>query len=214
MVNTKIYGTAALVTLLVVALMFGVNWWMNRQREAELMQTIEELQMTTSEAQLELLYVTQFGHGCDILVTSRETTTAALSDINRQLTQAELNIILPDWEWNRLKAEQTMLYVKLWLLTLQERDSCRSNISTILYFFDTSSAASTTQGYVLDSITNQYGTSRVQVIPLDYNMKLGIVRLLARQFNVTATPSIVLNENEKLEGLVPKATIIGELGLA
>jgi len=213
MVKAKTYVAAAILTIILVGFAFGINWWWNQQREEALIRDITELQTIMSDTQLELLYVTQFGQGCDIIAESRGSTATVLEEVNRRLIESEKNIIVPDWEWNRLKSEQTMLYVKLWMLTLQMRESCGSNISTILYFYDTVSPESQQQGYVLDSITNQYGTKLVQIVPLDRNSKLGIMRILTKQFNVTTTPTIIIGEETKIEGVISKADLVSKLGI-
>ena len=213
MVKAKTYVAAAILTIILVGFAFGINWWWNQQREEALIRDITELQTIMSDTQLELLYVTQFGEGCDTIAESRSSTAAVLEQVNRRLIESEKNIIVPDWEWNRLKSEQTMLYVKLWMLTLQMRDDCGSNITTVLYFYDTVSPESQQQGYVLDSITNQYGTKSVQIVPLEKNSKLGIMRILTKQFNVTTTPTIIIDEKTKIEGVISKADLVSKLGI-
>ena len=214
MVKVKIYLSAAVITVALVMSGFALNWYFNEAQQAELASSIMSLETSISESQLELLYVTEFSNqGCDVLEESRRSTTEFLSGTNRKLIANEENSLLPDWEWNRLKTEQTILYIKLWMLTQKMYSMCGSNISTMLYFFDTTSYASKQQGYVLDSITNEYGAERVLVVPLDYNFDMGIIRILRAQFNVTSAPTIVVNEKTKLEGIASKADIVSAANL-
>jgi hypothetical protein len=214
MVKVRVYIVAAVITAVLVMSGFALNWYFNEVRQADMVQSITELDTSMSESQLELLYVTQFSdEGCGVLEKSRQTTTESLMGVNRELVSTEQNLILPDWQWNQLKTEQTILYIKLWMLTKEMKNTCDTNVSTILYFFDTSSEASKQQGYVLDSITNQYGAKRVLVVPLDYNFNLGMIKILRVQYNVTSTPTLVINEKTKLEGSVSKAEIVQIAGL-
>jgi len=214
MVKVKIYLTAAVITAALVMSGFALNWYFNEAQQTELARSITSLETSISESQLELLYVTEFSNqGCDVLEESRRGTTETLISANRKLTAAEENTVLPDWEWDHLKTEQTVLYIKLWMLTQKMYEMCNRNISTMLYFFDTTSYASKQQGYVLDSITNEYGAERVLVVPLDYNFDMGIIRILRAQFNVTSAPTIVVNEKTKLEGLNSKADIVSAANL-
>ncbi len=214
MVKVKVYFAAAVITAALVMSGFALNWYFNDLRQAGLSRTLTELETSISESQLELLYVTEFSdQGCNVLEESRRVTTENLIGVNQKLISAEQNLILPDWEWNRLKTEQTIQYIKLWMLTRKMKDMCDTNVSTILYFFDTASDVSKQQGYVLDSLTNQYGSSRVLVVPLDYNYNIGIIRILRTQFNVTSTPTVIVDEKNKLEGLTSKADIVASAGL-
>lgn len=214
MVKSKVYVAAAILTAVLVMTGFALNWYLNELRQGSLVRSMTELETSISESQLELLYVNEYSdQACGVLEESRRVTTESLIDTNQNLLKAEQNLILPDWEWNRLKTEQTILYVELWMLTQKVKDSCDTNVSTILYFFDTASDESKQQGYILDSITNQYGSKKVLVVPLDYNYNIGIIRILRTQFNVSSTPTLVINEETKLEGVASKADIVSSAGL-
>ena len=93
------------------------------------------------------------------------------------------------------------------MLNLRIKDQCNSNVSTILYFFDIQSDQSTQQGYVLDSIYNEYNKN-LFIFPMDAEFDLGIIKILKEQYNVTKTPTIIVNEKEKFEGLTPKKEIV------
>ena len=46
---------------------------------------------------------------------------------------------------------------------------------------------------------------------MDAEFDLGIIQILKKEFNVTTTPTIIINEKEKLEGLTPKKKIVEAL---
>lgn len=87
------------------------------------------------------------------------------------------------------------------------RDECKTNLTTMLYFWDADSAESQQQGFVLDAITNEHG-DKVLIIPLDYKFDLGIIKILSKEFKITGTPTIIINEKIKLEGLYSKEDIL------
>ena len=206
MVNYKIYFTAAVITIILLIFGFTFNWYFTIQREEELKQTFLDLQTSMTESQLELTYLTEYGGDCSSLEEAVKSTRQTLYIVNKKLETYE-NYLISDLEFRRNKAEQTILYVKLWLTTLKIKEICETDITTILYFFDVESLESKEQGYVLDAITEQEG-DKVIVIPLDFNFDLGIIRILSKEFDVITTPTIIVNEQTKLEGLQSRDQIL------
>lgn len=204
-IKTKTYAIAAAVTILLVLTGFMFNWYFNFLREQDLQRKLLELQSSISGAQLEYSYISEFGGSCDLLEEFRKISTKSLSDINKKLVTYK-EYAIGDFEYRRLRTEQTILYVKRWMTVLNMKKQCKMNISTILYFWGLDSA-SQSQGYVLDSVTEEF-KEKVLVVPMDYNFDLGIIKILSKQFNVTKTPTIIVNEKTKLEGLTAKKDIV------
>lgn len=211
LINKKTYLLAAVLTLLLIISGLASNWLFNMQREEIIRKSLLDLQSSISESDLEMNYLMGFvRNGCPLLEEGKKNVAKTLIETNRKLIQYREDVI-DESEFRRLKTEQSMLYIKYWMFTLKSKESCGTNVSTILYFWDLS-PESQQQGYVLDSLTEKYG-SRVLVIPLDYNFDLGIIRILTKQFNVTKTPAVIINEDTKLEGLRSRAQIEKYIGV-
>lgn len=204
MINKKTYLLAAVLTLVIILGGFGLNWIINAQREDAIQKNLLSMQSSMMESQLEMDYLIGFAGGCSLLEEGKKNIAKTLVETNRKLVQYNENAI-GGAEIMRLKTDQSVLYVKYWLFTVKMKDICKTNVSTIMYFWDIS-PESQQQGYVLDSVSERYGSS-VLVVPLDYNFDLGIIRILSKQFNVTKAPTIVINEKTKLEGPVSSAEI-------
>jgi len=204
MINKKTYFMAAILTFVVIAGGFGLNWRFNAQREDAIQKNLLSMQSSIAESQLEMDYLIGFDGGCSLLEEGKKNIAKTLVETNRKLVQYNENAIGGS-EIMRLKTDQSVLYVKYWMFTIKMKDICKTNVSTILYFWDVS-PESQQEGYVLDSVSEKYGSGAL-VIPLDYNFDIGIIKILSRQFNVTKTPAIIINEKTKLEGLVSSAEI-------
>ena len=209
MTGFKIYIVAALITAVfpVSGLLFD-NYY-SRERERTVQQELLDLQTSLTESQLELAYITEFGGDCDVLNAASRSLRSSLASTNRRL-ESYREYLVSDQEFTRLKSQQTILYVQLWMLTLKMREQCEEEINTVLYFFDVDSFESRQQGYVLDAITNEYGNTTL-VVPLDAGFNSGIIKILKQQFKVTSTPFVVVNEKVTLEGVQTKSTILAAL---
>ncbi|MFZ3077345.1 MAG: hypothetical protein WA139_02725 [Candidatus Aenigmatarchaeota archaeon] len=204
MINKKTYLLAAALTFVLISGGFGMNWIINAQREDAIQKSLLNMQSSIAESQLEMDYLIGFAGGCSLLEEGKKNIAKTLIETNRKLVQYNENTI-GETEIARLKTDQSVLYVKYWMFAIKMKDICKTNVSTIMYFWDIS-PESQQQGYVLDSISEKYGSSAL-VIPLDYNFDLGIIKILSRQFNVTKAPTIIINEKTKLEGPVSSAKI-------
>lgn len=204
MINKKTYLLAAILTFAIIAGVFGMNWAFSAQREDAIQKSLLNMQSSMMESQLEMDYLIGFDGGCSLLEEGKKNIAKTLVETNRKLVQYNENAI-GGTEISRLKTDQSVLYVKYWMFTIKMKNICKTNVSTILYFWDIS-PESQQQGYVLDSISEKYGSGAL-VVPLDYNFDLGIIKILSKQFSVTKVPTIIINEKTKLEGPVSSAEI-------
>ncbi|MBU3904663.1 MAG: hypothetical protein KJ906_00745 [Nanoarchaeota archaeon] len=198
MVNIKTYTLAILVTVLLLMSAFSLNWYTGNLREAELKETYSSLSRSLSSSQLEFEYITNYGeNNCELFDESIKLTRTNLISINNKLEKYK-DYMISDQQFNNLKAEQTLLYIKMWMMSKQMKETCDMDLNTILYFWDLSTT-SKQQGYILDSIGKN--NQNTLIIPLDYNFDLGIIKLLKTDYEINSVPTILINENIKLEGL-------------
>lgn len=203
----KTYIIAALITVVVIISAFAFNWYFNFLRDQDIKRSLLDLQTSISESQLELLYISEYmKDGCGALEEAKGTTIRTLIETNKKLLRYK-EYLIDDTEFKRLKIEQSMLYINYWMIMTKMKSQCNINLTTILYFWDAFSDESKQQGYVLDSITEQY-KDRVLVIPLDFNFDLGIIKILSKQFNITKTPTVIVNEKITFDRLVSKKEIV------
>ena len=207
MVKVKTYSIAAVITLLLLLSGYSMNWYLGDLKEKQLQQQFLDLQTSIVESQLELTYLTEFTEdGCELLEEAKDVTRINLFDVNKRLESLE-EISGDEFEARRLKTEQSISYINLWMFARKMKEECKTNLTTILYFWDAYSIESQQQGYVLDTITRENGDV-VLIIPLDYNFDLGMIKILSKEFNVTRTPTIIINEKIKLEGIHSKSEIL------
>jgi len=204
MVKVKIYALAAFVTLLLIVSSFYLNWYMGNTKEQELQQKYYSIDSLLSSSQLEFEYISSAKDNCNLLNETIGMTRTNLVSINTKLEEYK-DYLVSDVEFNRLKTEQTILYVKIWMLSKKVKESCNMNFSTMLYFWDTS-MQSKEQGYIVDAVRNDHPDDLI-IIPLDYNFDIGIINLLKKDYKIDSAPTILIDENTKLTGLNSKDEI-------
>ena len=204
-ISKEVYMLSIVITLSIIILTFSFNWYLNYTREVVIKDNIKDIQLSIEDSQLELFFITNYMKKgeCNILEKSAMEISRELQENNKKLLYYEKT---DEREFKRLKAEHVMIFAKLWMMNLRLKENCNSSRSTILYFFDTHSDESAEQGYVLDSLYSQY-KNNIFIFPIDAEFNMGIIKLLKSNYNVTVTPTIIVNEEKKFEGLTSKEKI-------
>ena len=113
MVKTKIYALAIFITILLLASAFTLNWYVSIERENELRELYSSLQRSISSSQLEFEYITEYAdNDCELFDEAMKITRTNLVGINKKL-EAYKEYLISDYEFNSLKTEQTILYIKI-----------------------------------------------------------------------------------------------------
>jgi len=205
-IDTKIYILSTVATCTMIFIIFFISWYLNVMKANEMREKLLDFQLTIEDSQLEMLYIANYMKGdCSVLESGVKTLSERLVENNRKLSGFDSSTMSKS-EYDRLKAEHILIFAKLWLLYLKMKNECNSNISTILYFFSINSDECIQQGYVLDSLYNKY-SENLFIFPIDADFDLGIIKILKERYNVTQTPTIIVNEKIKFVGLTPKDKI-------
>ena len=104
-----------------------------------------------------------------------------------------------------------LLQLQLWLNSVQLKEKCAANYTTIIYFYShyadgTEEQDQDIQSSVLvDAIHRCSGKLSVSPIPID--MDIQSVDMIKEQFGINSVPSLLINENDVLIGVQDSETI-------
>jgi len=152
--------------------------------EQELFQTFE----TSCELAKERL---------DILGTELWNLGKLLDDPNAKKRLGEDN-------YSILKRKYHLMQIRTYTLDKKLQDDCEDTFNIILFYFKQNDLISKEQGQILDELVEEYDL-HVFAIEYDYAKELAF---LEQYYEITETPTIVVNYKEKFKGLTPKEKII------
>lgn len=205
----KYVASFAIATLLfIIGIIIG-NYLANQKISTiNQMESNIEFDMTSMEIQNLLFaenpcYVTMIG-----LEEKLRDTEKKISFMEGQLGKNDERVI-------NLKKYYSLLEIKHYLAMQKRRNECNLNYSTILFFYSNTKDKildSEKQGYVLDSLRQEYSVDNVKIYALDRDLDFYIIGELAKFYNVTDSPGIVMNNRtligfhskEEIEGLLRK----------
>jgi hypothetical protein len=159
--------------------------------------------------QLQYLYLTTLESSsnstCSVLLASLEDSIADLGYTLDLVTRYEKDSSINSDEFALVKRNYIIDNIKYWLFAERVKDKCQKDMVTVLYFFSESKCdICPDQGVVLTYYKKIF-QDRLLVFPIDTDLGKDepLIRMLSRQYNITAYPTVVV-DSVKYEGVVPK----------
>jgi len=211
-ISTRVYIIAGALTLLVFLGGVFLGWFLDYNRVSVIQSQIDALQLDFQNLQVENTFAQALGDNttCSLYasravsLSSQTDRLATELDAFRNINQFQTGTL------DTLKKRYTLLNLEFWTQLANLQKTCGYNATTFIYFYTTDPNkvcdACIAQGLVLDSLKKQ-SPDRVMIFAIDYNLDLGIVKALRQTWNITNTPSIVINGKNVLQGFTDKATL-------
>lgn len=209
MVKFGIYAKAFFISVGIFFSGLLIGLYLERSTTISLSSKTSNIESTVQEIELEILYFQGLNESssCNFLNEIIRKTNNNLDDLADQLSRySEKDIILTRDDLESLKKRYSFLLIKDWLLQERIKSDCGSRSASILYFYDREGCIDCiVQGNILTSLKNSF-KEKVMIFPLDIRVQLSMIDILRERFNVTKTPSLVI-ENKLYEGIVSKEII-------
>lgn len=120
-----------------------------------------------------------------------------LDDLGTRLTMLEDQLGKNDENVIELKKPYTLLMIQHYILIKKRVEKCGENYSIVLFLYSNKPEnveKSKEQGFVLNYLAKKYSYENIKVYSLDADLKLGIINTLKEAYNVTTTPTTIVND--------------------
>lgn len=205
---------AALISLTIFSIGIALGYWLDELRGKQVISGLEGLLLSWSDVNLLSKYLGVFPQ-------TKELCRYALRknlEFNEELYRWGVEIERME-EVNKFtppllseKKKYVLLKIQFWFNVIELREVCGFNYSTVVYFYEhfakekLKEAEQKAQSTALMELKMELG-EQIILIALPLNLDLAILELLKAQFNLTTSPSILINEKVKLEGLQSKTNL-------
>ncbi len=204
MVNHKrIIIISLVITILVFSagLLLGLS--LDNTRISDLVTTLNQNELNSESYLVEQDFIkTVGGDICDLSNPRIQDLSSELSKLGQLLSKYEPSNLFRQPEYDYLKAKYFLLEIKTYTLFTNLKEECNYNFDTILFFYDLEQQESLNQGYILDSLVETQGN--LHVFSFDRNFNEPALEALKLHYNITNSPSIIINNNIKKEELTGK----------
>ena len=210
MVNYKI--TLALTILVALAAIFAIKV-MDDMRFESMSNEIGNSVLDGESTRLILMYPLTFNiNDSEKLCRIIDFNTKRQMDKSFQLVNLlkiyEDANLMSDYEI--VRERYTLSNVELWLYITQSKVVCNnSNIVPVLFFHTTKTKCPEciVQGQILDKVREKCSNFRIITVPNDLNIE--VVDLIMDQYGVVTAPSLLINNEKLVWGIVSEEDIIG-----
>jgi hypothetical protein len=193
---------------LIVALVFIANFFAVKSiedgRQTEIAGKLEQMERDSQMARLLLLYSQLEGSGkteiCPALEQQTKDQIKRANSLAYQMEQYSSANLLSNLQ--EAKDKYILQSLELWLYMRQLETLCgKKDIVPILYFYPEGRACPEcdAQAAYLNNFRDKCGNVRIFAFP--YNRDMDLIRILTTKYNVTITPSLIIEDN-KYEGIV------------
>lgn len=134
---------------------------------------------------------------CGVIKNRLSELSRDLGNVGRILSDEKIEQELGKFNYNYLKRKYHLSQIKNYIFFFKFNAYCNATDNVILFYYGDNNE-SREQGYILDKIVSDYD---VRVYAVEYNYSKELV-FLERYYNITQTPSLIINYRYKLEGLV------------
>lgn len=203
--NKKIYLVSIIITTLIFLSGIGIGIQLNRQKANILEERMKELEDEERNVELQwmMLSILEKEKACELMYHQFLNLMSDVGELEEKLTSLERTGKIMNPEYIELKKDYSAFQIKYWLFAESIRKSCPINnktITTVLFFYSKNCQPCERQGFVLSYLKSKY--PGVMVYSFDTGLDYNLIDNLEIVFNVTETPTLVINGEERLLGLI------------
>ena len=188
------------ILIFVSGILIGIT--LDELRTNDLAIYLNENELQTQSYLIERQFLQTFGQdNCDIAQPRIEELSNQLSEIGETLTKYEAKGLFSGSKYSELKNKYFIFEINLYTILKELKEKCpEEDQNIVLYFYDQNQQESLNQGFILDNLVER---DNVTVFSIDrnFNDQDPLVATIKTHYNITASPTIIINFKDKMEGI-------------
>jgi len=199
----RAFFVSAIIAVLIFSLGLFVGYGLDILRVKDVSTSLKDVELETLNYITSQEFVEVFGgDNCELLNSRMSLLSPQIFEIGQTLVKFEEKNIFSGDEYKYLKGKYFLLEIRAYVLFTRLKNECSRDYDLILYFYDQHDEDSKRQGEVLDKLVE---IDKANVFSFDRNFE--IINFLTDKYEIKESPTIIVNEKKKFEGL----TFLGEL---
>ena len=193
MVEKKVYIITAILALAIFLVGFMSGYSVLNMQIEQFRLGMEKNELEMRNLQLEMLFLGTLEEErfCSYLGSRLDTVYANTAELGKKLVDSEMM----GKEQSEILARRYFLaLIQGWIFSREFVQKCDATRIDALYFYSKGCNTCVQQGYILDYLVDKDKTRNIHIYSLDRDVNEPIIQVLAENFNITATPALVINE--------------------
>ena len=198
-----IFITSLAMTIVIFLAGLMLGWYLDSSRTSSILTDIQSNELDTESYLVEQAFWDSFGgEDCAFSDLRLSSISLQLSDLGQYLSSYQKKNIFQESEFQYLARRYFILEIKGYVLYNELKTKCDVQNDVILYFYGPDDPESEKQGFVLDKLVQQSNHS-IDIFSINKDFAGDqAIETLKIYYNITTTPTIIVNGNEKREGYV------------
>jgi len=205
------YKKLIIVSLILAILIFSsgilIGLTLDEFRTNDVTDYLNQNELQTESYLIERQFLDNFGQDeCSLAQPRVEQLSEQLGEIGRTLARYESKKLFSKSTFESLKQKYFLFEIKLYVILKEINDLCNNkDKAIILFFYDTEHQESLQQGYALDALVIK---DEITVFSIDRQFnKDPLIETVKQHYNITKSPTLIINFNKTLEGYTPLAEL-------
>lgn len=207
------YAFALIFTILIFSMGMLFSNLMDDYRTDTLSQELENDIIEMESRQIQMNYLDRGERSCQTLQRGLESITSSYNDRLDRIEQFRDSPTFQQEQFERLKHRYTLSGAEYWMFAENVKEQCDDyNPDTVLFFREENCQECEDQGQELSRIKNVHGED-VLIFSIYTDIDDGMVNILKQEHNVERRPTLIINQETKLEGYHHREDILQNLNV-
>ena len=202
----RIYIQASILSVFVLLIGIMIGVWLDNYRIGAIRNSLSESDINSYDARLLNAYIQNFGKEyCNVALEQNLKYNNKIYEDGKNIeSKIDGNTFTPE---NQQESRQyTLLQTQFWLNSMELKNKCNFDYHTVVHLFrqhNTTTGESIdnkVQSNILLSLKEKCG-NKMMLIPITVDTNLITVEAIAKQFNITGYPSVIIDESYVFQGL-------------
>lgn len=206
-VQSDVFWKAGLATLIIFFLGIYIGYWLDSGRVEQIRKEYQEMDIRWSDARVQTMYYNVFGNSsnfCEPAIEANLKFADRVYEDGLRIEQYErINKLTPSLITE--KTRYVLLKLQFWLNSIELKKNCNADYTNLVYFYShyNGTMQEEVQGAVLLDLKKDCGKN-LMLIPLPIDLDIITIDIIKKQYGIEKTPTILINESIKLEGMQTK----------
>jgi hypothetical protein len=203
-IQSDVFWKAFILTLVIFSLGIFVGFWLDNARVEQIRKEYKEMEISSIDARLQTLYYQVFRNSSNFCGPAIEENLRFADKIYAEGLRIEqyerVNKLTPSLLSD--KRRYILLKLQFWLNCIELKRNCNASYTNVVYFYSglNETMEEYVQSIVLLDLKESCGRN-MMLIPLPIDLNITTVDIVERQYEIESTPTILIDEEIKLEGL-------------
>ncbi len=200
-----LFWKALVLTVVVFLLGVFLGFALERNRIGNIEREFQRIDLQWNDAKLQTLYYQNLEpRFCGFAIRENLGFADLVYNEGLKIEKYErVSFLTNDLELEKKK--YALLKVEFWLNSIVLKEKCKAKYINLVYFFANDPAFEVkseqdTQAEILKDLKEKYGKD-LMLIPLPIDMDISMINVMKGTYDISKTPTILINEKIKLDGL-------------